>query len=126
MREPATPRVARVLLMIVVGYALSPIDLIPDFVPLLGDLDDALLLPGLIWLALRLIPAPVLAANRRRAEIGDALKPGLPSGASSRVAEEPLGCIAGGACLGRQRGGARLVAAVASAVELASCWATHS
>ncbi len=68
MRDPATPRVARVLLMIVVGYALSPIDLIPDFVPLFGYLDDALLLPGLIWIALQLIPAPVLEANRARAQ----------------------------------------------------------
>lgn len=54
--------------MFVVAYALSPIDLIPDFVPVLGYVDDVLLLPGLIWLTIRLIPAPVLAECRERAD----------------------------------------------------------
>ena len=54
--------------MLVVAYALSPIDLIPDFIPVLGFVDDALLLPGLIWLAVRLVPAPVLAECRSQAE----------------------------------------------------------
>jgi uncharacterized membrane protein YkvA (DUF1232 family) len=67
-RDPATPWAARLLIAGVVGYALSPIDLIPDFVPVLGLLDDLILLPLLIWLALRLLPPDVLAASRARAQ----------------------------------------------------------
>ena len=52
-----------------VAYALSPIDLIPDFIPVLGYLDEILLLPALIWLAVRLLPPPVLAACRVQADV---------------------------------------------------------
>ena len=48
-KHPATPWYAKALGVFVVAYALSPIDLIPDFVPVLGYVDDVLLLPGLIW-----------------------------------------------------------------------------
>lgn len=68
LRDPRTPRVAKILAFVVVAYALSPIDLIPDFIPVLGYLDDMLLLPGLIWLTVKLIPAPVLAQCRVQAE----------------------------------------------------------
>ena len=67
-RHPATPWVPKALCLFVVGYALSPIDLIPDFIPVLGYLDDVLLLPGLIWLATRLLPMAVLEDSRARAE----------------------------------------------------------
>ncbi|SFB01866.1 Protein of unknown function [Azotobacter beijerinckii] len=67
-RNPETPWLARVLVVCVVAYALSPIDLIPDFIPVLGYLDDAILLPLGILLALRLLPPPVLAAGRQQAE----------------------------------------------------------
>ncbi|HLE66701.1 MAG TPA: DUF1232 domain-containing protein [Burkholderiales bacterium] len=67
-RDPRTPWYAKVVAGAVVAYALSPIDLIPDFIPVLGYLDDLLLLPLGIWLALGLVPAPVLADARRRAE----------------------------------------------------------
>lgn len=67
-RDPRTPWYAKVLAGAVVAYALSPIDLIPDFIPVLGYLDELLLLPLGIWLALRLVPAAVLADARRRAE----------------------------------------------------------
>ena len=60
-RHPATPWAPKILCLFVVGYALSPIDLIPDFIPVLGYLDDVLLLPGLIWLAVRLLPPAVWA-----------------------------------------------------------------
>lgn len=63
-----TPWYAKALGMFVVAYALSPIDLIPDFIPVLGYLDDVLLLPGLIWLAVRLLPAEVLAECRTQAD----------------------------------------------------------
>ena len=67
-RYPATPWAPRLLCLFVVGYVLSPIDLIPDFIPVLGYLDDVLLLPGLIWLAVRLLPTAVLEDSRARAE----------------------------------------------------------
>jgi len=68
LRDPATPLIARVLAVVVVAYALSPIDLVPDFIPVLGYLDDVLLLPVLIWLAVRLVPEPVLARCRAQAD----------------------------------------------------------
>ena len=67
MRDPRTPWLARWIAALVVGYAVSPVDLIPDFVPLLGYLDDLVLLPLGIWLGLRLIPDDVMADCRRRA-----------------------------------------------------------
>ena len=67
-RHPDTPWPAKALGLFVVAYALSPIDLIPDFIPVLGYVDDVLLLPGLIWLTLRLIPVPVRAACRQQAD----------------------------------------------------------
>ncbi|GAB1579744.1 YkvA family protein [Bordetella petrii] len=66
-RHPRTPWYAKALGAFVVAYALSPIDLIPDFIPVLGFIDDALLLPALIWLAVRLTPPDVLAACRAQA-----------------------------------------------------------
>ncbi len=59
MKDPETPLPAKALAALAVGYALSPIDLIPDVIPVLGYLDDLLLLPLLIALAVRLIPPPV-------------------------------------------------------------------
>lgn len=67
-RHPQTPWYAKALGAFVVAYALSPIDLIPDFIPVLGYLDDAILLPALIWLAIRMIPAPVVEQCRERAD----------------------------------------------------------
>ena len=65
-RHPQTPWYAKALGIFVVAYALSPIDLIPDFIPVLGYVDDVLLLPGLIWLAIRLTPGPVMAECRQQ------------------------------------------------------------
>lgn len=63
-RHPDTPLIAKVLCIFAVAYALSPIDLIPDFVPVLGYVDDVLLLPAMIWLAVRLLPTHVVEACR--------------------------------------------------------------
>jgi hypothetical protein len=68
-RDRRTPWYARLLVAGIVAYALSPIDLIPDFVPVLGYLDDVILLPLGIALALRLIPAEVMAEARERARV---------------------------------------------------------
>ncbi|MEX2162274.1 MAG: DUF1232 domain-containing protein [Anaerolineales bacterium] len=55
--NPRTPKLSRLLLGAAVAYFVTPVDLIPDFIPVLGQLDDLLIVPGLIWLALRLVPA---------------------------------------------------------------------
>lgn len=59
-KHPTTPWYAKLLILLVLGYALSPIDLIPDFIPVVGLLDDLLLLPFGIWLALKMIPESVI------------------------------------------------------------------
>lgn len=66
-RDSRTPWYAKLLAAAVVAYAFSPLDLIPDFVPVLGYLDDLLLVPLGIALAIRLVPEPVLADCRERA-----------------------------------------------------------
>ena len=65
-RDPRTPWYAKAVALCVVGYAFSPIDLIPDPIPVLGYLDDAILLPLGIMLTIRLVPDDVLADCRRR------------------------------------------------------------
>jgi uncharacterized membrane protein YkvA (DUF1232 family) len=67
-RDSRTPLGAKLVAGLVAAYALSPIDLIPDFIPVLGLVDDLLLLPVGIWLALRLIPAPLMMEFRSRAQ----------------------------------------------------------
>jgi uncharacterized membrane protein YkvA (DUF1232 family) len=64
IRDPRVPWYAKVVGACVVAYALSPIDLIPDFVPVLGYLDDLVLVPLGLLLVLRLIPADILAEHR--------------------------------------------------------------
>ena len=66
-RDPRVPRLAKAVAGAVAAYALSPIDLIPDFIPLIGYLDDLLIVPAGIWLAARLVPAPLLAELREEA-----------------------------------------------------------
>jgi uncharacterized membrane protein YkvA (DUF1232 family) len=66
-RHPSVPWYVKALALVVVGYALSPIDLLPDFIPVLGYLDDLLLVPLGIWLVIRLAPAEVVAQCRARA-----------------------------------------------------------
>jgi uncharacterized membrane protein YkvA (DUF1232 family) len=66
-RDPRTPWYAKALAAGIAAYALSPIDLIPDFIPVLGYLDDAILLPLAIMLAVRMVPAEVMAEHRATA-----------------------------------------------------------
>lgn len=68
LKSMKTPAAAKILAGLTVALALSPIDLIPDFVPVLGYLDDVLLLPALIVLTVKLIPEEVLSDCRRQAE----------------------------------------------------------
>src|SRR5467141_1050121 len=67
-RHPGTPWYAKLLVAGIVAYALSPIDLIPDFIPVLGYLDELILLPVGIYLVLKLVPAEALADARARAQ----------------------------------------------------------
>src|ERR1700753_1528406 len=66
-RDPATPWYVKALALAVAAYAFSPIDLIPDFIPVLGYLDDLILVPLGIWLVVSLIPADAMAGYRARA-----------------------------------------------------------
>jgi len=75
-KDPRTPWYARLFAALVVGYAFSPIDLIPDFIPVLGYLDDLILVPLGAALVLRMIPPDVLAESRDKAsELMSAGKP---------------------------------------------------
>ena len=66
-RDPRTPWLARAIALLVTAYALSPIDLIPDFIPVVGLLDDLLIVPAGIWLVLRLLPAGLVETYREQA-----------------------------------------------------------
>lgn len=66
-RDPRVPIAAKALAFLIAAYALSPIDLIPDFIPILGLLDDLLIVPVGIWATLRIIPPPVLKDLRAQA-----------------------------------------------------------
>jgi uncharacterized membrane protein YkvA (DUF1232 family) len=66
-RHPDVPWYAKVFIAVVIGYAISPIDLIPDFIPVLGYLDDLILIPAGIALALKMIPKDVMAECRKQA-----------------------------------------------------------
>jgi uncharacterized membrane protein YkvA (DUF1232 family) len=68
-RDPRTPWYARALALAVAAYALSPIDLIPDFIPVLGLLDDIVLVPLGVAMVVRLIPTHVMDESRRTAEL---------------------------------------------------------
>jgi uncharacterized membrane protein YkvA (DUF1232 family) len=76
--HPGTPLLAKVCAALVVAYAFSPIDLIPDFIPVLGYLDELILLPLGIYLVLRLVPEGVKAAARQQADLWMAENKGRP------------------------------------------------
>lgn len=71
-----TPLIAKILAGITIGYALSPIDLVPDFIPILGYLDDVILLPLFVWISIKLIPKEIMEQSKIEAK--DIWKDGKP------------------------------------------------
>ena len=71
LKHPATPWLPKVLLGMAVAYFLMPFDLIPDFIPVLGQLDELVVIPVLVWLALKLIPTGVIQECRLQVENDD-------------------------------------------------------
>jgi uncharacterized membrane protein YkvA (DUF1232 family) len=65
-KDPRTPWYAKAIVICIIAYALTPIDLIPDFIPVLGYIDDLLFLPLGIYIAIKIIPEPVLVDCRKR------------------------------------------------------------
>jgi uncharacterized membrane protein YkvA (DUF1232 family) len=65
LADPRTPRLTKILLGSAVAYAVTPVDIIPDFIPVVGHLDDAIIVPALVYLALKTIPKPLLEEHRR-------------------------------------------------------------
>jgi uncharacterized membrane protein YkvA (DUF1232 family) len=66
-RDPKVPWRAKAVILLTIGYFLSPIDLIPDFIPVIGQIDDLIIVPAGISLAVKMIPKSVMEENRRRA-----------------------------------------------------------
>ena len=82
MRHAATPRAPKLVAMAVLAYALSPIDLIPDFIPVLGLLDDLILIPLGVALLVRLTPAPLWRARLAEARVNAERLPSMLWGAA--------------------------------------------
>jgi uncharacterized membrane protein YkvA (DUF1232 family) len=68
LKHPKTPMLAKILLGLAVGYILLPFDLIPDFIPVIGQLDDLVIVPALVYAALKLIPAEIVESCRKELE----------------------------------------------------------
>ena len=96
-RHPQTPWYAKLLIAIVVAYAFSPIDLIPDFIPILGYLDDLILIPLGVAAALRLVPPHVLVECRERA--GSAQSAARPVSRIAAVVIVALWLVLAAACV---------------------------
>lgn len=95
VRDPRVSWLAKALGVVVVGYALSPIDLIPDFIPVLGYLDDVILVPLGVLLVVKLIPPHIMAEHRARA----AALEGRPVSRGAAAVIVAVWALAAGACI---------------------------
>jgi uncharacterized membrane protein YkvA (DUF1232 family) len=68
LKHPETPKLAKILLGLAVGYILLPFDLIPDFIPVIGHLDDLVIVPALVYAALKLVPPEIVESCRQELE----------------------------------------------------------
>ncbi|MFA5264431.1 MAG: YkvA family protein [Opitutaceae bacterium] len=71
LADPRTPRITKILLGAAVAYAVTPVDLIPDFIPVIGHLDDVIIVPVLVFLALKTIPRDLLEEHRRALDLNE-------------------------------------------------------
>tara|TARA_R110001599_G_scaffold171353_1_gene362100 strand:+ start:87816 stop:88202 length:387 start_codon:yes stop_codon:yes gene_type:complete len=92
-KHPDTPLLAKILCVMTLLYALSPIDLIPDFIPVLGFVDDAILLPLLIWLAIKILPLQVRTSCRLQADQWMSLGGGKPKSYVGAALIVALWCV---------------------------------
>ena len=67
-QNPGVKRLPKIIILITIGYTLSPVDLIPDFIPVFGYLDDLIIIPALLALSIKLIPKEIMSEARKRAE----------------------------------------------------------
>ncbi len=95
-KSPQVPWYAKVLAAIIVAYALSPIDLIPDFIPVVGYLDDLVLIPLGIALVMNLIPASVMEECRKQAQAAIAIGAKKPTNWIAAVVVVSLWLVSGG------------------------------
>lgn len=65
LKDKRTPRIAKILLGLAIGYLLLPVDIIPDFIPVIGHLDDLIIVPALVIIALKMIPKEVIGDSRK-------------------------------------------------------------
>jgi uncharacterized membrane protein YkvA (DUF1232 family) len=68
LKDSRTPRISRIFLGLAIGYLLLPFDIIPDFIPVLGQLDDLIIVPALVTLALKFVPEDVIDSSRQQAQ----------------------------------------------------------
>ncbi|KAG2431120.1 hypothetical protein HXX76_009650 [Chlamydomonas incerta] len=92
MHDPRTPWLPKAIAFVILAYALSPLDLVPDFIPVLGILDDLILLPALLWLAIWLLPHGVMEEARQRAHV-EPFRPGRNWLVATFIAAMWVGCL---------------------------------